>query len=314
MKNFQCLFLRQVTQDDIVFISHRIRRADRAELEASFPGQSVQGLLEQFVRQSQDCFTFVPRQQPAAVGGITSQGCIWLLTTKEVEKYPKTFFRTAQLYLANQLNRHHLLFNWVDQNYTGAVQLIVHLGGIFSGKYQNFSKRKFLFFTFRRNHSMGGIIQTGRQFTSTAVEALNQRKHTQRYFAQQARQTQAQREQARVDYQQQTGYLFRSLAEKNRTLYEQARTQAAALQNRLAHNGLDTSSATVALILEKNKLLADQAQSQLAAQTSAAIEEAEAKQSQTESSLREKQAQQHHQANRKSTVWKMTKKLFSWFK
>ena len=161
---------------------------------------------------------------------------------------------------------------------------------------------------------MGGILQTGRYYTSTAAQALKQRKKTNRYFTQQARQLTDRLEQMGQEQEAQTNYLFQSLAEKNRQLAQYAREQASALQNHLAQNGLDRSSATVQLLLEKNK---NQHAAQREKEARATAAQLNAEQAQTDAQgalLREEIAQAHRRANKKSTVWKMTKKLFSWFK
>ena len=160
---------------------------------------------------------------------------------------------------------------------------------------------------------MGGIIQSGRSYTSTALQALRQREKTNRYFTQAADKTKEELQQLLLETQLQNNYLFCSAAEKSRTLYEASRNQNSSWQTQWAGKGLDTSSATVQLLLDKNKLQAQQAQAKLAQQAQAQIRASERQSAQTAAALREEQAAQHRLANKKSTVWKLTKKLFSFF-
>ena len=161
---------------------------------------------------------------------------------------------------------------------------------------------------------MGGILQTGQHYTSTAAQALKQRKKTNRYFTQQAQELTDRLRQTVQEQENQTNYLFRSLAEKNRQLAQYAREQASSLQADLARAGLDRSSATVQLLLEKDKNQAAAAREKEARSMAAQLNAAQAQTAEQAASLREEISQAHRRANKKSTVWKMTKKLFSWFK
>lgn len=161
---------------------------------------------------------------------------------------------------------------------------------------------------------MGGIIQSGRLYTSTAARALSQYKKNKQYFSSLADALQQERLQTLRENYAQTEYLFRSSAEKNRLLQEESRRQTDALQNKLARAGLDGSSATVQLLLEKNKLAAAQAQEKIAQEVSSQVNAADAKTAQTVEALRQQEALTRKKGNQKSAVWKITKQLFSWFK
>ena len=296
-----------------VLFTAQLAPADKEELSYSHPGQPVEKLLAQFRCLSSRSFVFSYRGAIGAMGGVTPQGCVWMLTAPCLRACPKTFVKAARKWLGVQLRRYPVLFNWVDEHHHTARRFITYLGGVFTGEYQVLSGRKFLFFTFRRD-CMGGIIQAGRMYTSTAAQALSQTKRNKQYFSQRADATRENRRQTWLHNRAQTEYLFRSAAEKNHLLQEQARQQAATLQNTLAHKGLDGSSVTVQLLLEKEKLAAAQKQEKIAREVSAQVNAADEKTAQTIAALRTQEAAARKKANQKSTVWKMTKQLFSWFK
>lgn len=291
----------------------RLTPADREELAYSHPGQPVEKLLAQFRRLSARKFVFSYRGATCAMGGVTPQGCVWMLTAPGLHSCPKTFVKAARRWLNVQLRRYPVLFNWVDAHHHTARRFITYLGGVFTGEYQILSGRKFLFFIFRRD-CMGGIIQAGRMYTSTAAQALSQTKKNKQYFSQRADDAREDRQQTWLNNRAQTEYLFRSAAEKNRLLQEQARQQASTLQNTLAHEGLDGSSVTVQLLLEKKKLAAAQEQEKIAREVATQVNAADEKTAQAMEALRTQEAAARKKANQKSTVWKITKQLFSWFK
>lgn len=313
MSNFQ---VRVPLEEDIRFLAAHLTPADRAELVASHPGRKGDSLLKEFVARSSESHALVYGERVVAVGGVVPVGpvfCVWLLTSVFIRRCPKTTVRFIKNWLARQLAVYPFLCNWVDQNHTVACRFIKYLGGEFPGPSQELGGRKFLFFIFRRK-DMGGILQTGQSYVSTAAQALNHRKKTNRYFTQQAQQLTDRLQQTVQAQEMQSGYLFQSSAEKNRQRAQYAREQISSLQASLADRGLDRSSATVALLLEKNKTQSAAQREKEARATAAQLNAAQAQTVAQSSLLREEIAQAHRRANQKNTVWKMTKKLFSWFK
>jgi len=161
---------------------------------------------------------------------------------------------------------------------------------------------------------MGGIIQTGRHYASTAAQSLKEYKRNQQHFMQLADRAKQAMSQTQQAHALQTGYLFRSAVEKNRLLQEAAREENSQLQNNLAHAGIDGSSVSAQLLLEKNKLAAQKAQEKITQEVASKISEENTKTAQALEALRAQQGQARAKANRKSTIWKITKQLFSLFK
>lgn len=132
-----------------------LRPADRAELAASHPG-NPEVRLREFAARSEACFALVYKGRTAAVFGLAPdsvlgrRACVWLLTTKEVEKIPKTFFKLSGRVLSAWLARYPVLYNRVDANYASALEYVRRLGGTFDGRAYWFNGRKFLLFYIRR--------------------------------------------------------------------------------------------------------------------------------------------------------------------
>ena len=247
--------VRTPLKADIRFLAAHLTPADRAELAASHPGGEVKELVRQFVAESLESVALVYRGRAVAIGGVASVGpvfCVWLLTSVFMRSCQKTGVRFMKNWLHQQLQIYPFLCNWVDQNHVVAQRFITYLGGTFTGASKKLSGRQFLFFIFRRKN-MGGILQTGQYYTSTASLAFKQRKKTNRSFTQQAQQLTDRLQQTLQEREAQTKYLFQSSAEKSRQRAQYVREQAAALQANLARAGLDGSSASVQLLLEKNK-------------------------------------------------------------
>lgn len=313
MHHFQA---RVPLKADIHFLAVHLTPADQAELNASHPGCNVEELLQRFVASSLESVALVYHRRAVAIGGVAAVGpvfCVWLLTSVFIRTCQKTGVRFIKDWLRQRLCVYPFLCNWVDQNHIVARRFITYLGGTFTGEYQKLSGRQFLFFIFRREN-MGGILQAGQGYTSTAVQAFKQRKKTNRSFTQQAQQLTDRLHQTLQEQQASTNYLFQSTAEKNRQRAQYAREQVASLQANLARAGLDGSSATVQLLLEKNKNQEAAQREKQARATAAQLNAAQAQTSEQASLLREEISQAHRRANKKSTVWKMTKKLFSWFR
>lgn len=305
--------LREVRVGDFEKLARTLRAADRRELRASHPNQSVKKLLAQFCEESVVCVTLASAREVAAMGGITAQGCVWLLTGRAVEKCPKTFFKMARRFVQTGLLEFPVLHNWVDVRYKAAHRLITHLGGHFDGSFIFQKNIAFLFFTFRRSY-MGGVTnQSAVKKVSTALKMLNtQKEHRQNYSAlaeDAARNLQAV-EQA---YEHQSNYLFRSAAEKNRALFEQARLEASARLAKQAAKGIDARSATEQLIAQKQQHAVQAENAQLEAQTQKELAQQNQEKIAKTSVLRQKIYALKKLANQKGTLWKLGKQIRSWF-
>ena len=303
-------FLRNVKQSDFEKLSRSLRAADRAELAASHPRRKTADLLRQFVRASVISRSFVCHNRVAAMGGITPDGCVWLLTGKQVEKCPKAFLKTIRIFLQKRRQQNPFLYNWVDARYQAALHFIVHLGGEFSGEYIQFGKQKFLFFTFRRC-SMGGIVNAGKTYVSTASQAFKTRKQQVRYYTDKLAQTAAEKEALLAEDKARQSYLFRSAAERQRELYDQARHSAATWQSKAAKNGVTASSQTAQLVQDKARLQADRQTQQVQAQTQEEVSQQNRRTAERLNQLKKQEGLYRKMRNIKSSLWKLGKQLFS---
>lgn len=308
-----CFVWRPVTRADIRRLEKQLRPADRRELAASHPREKTEDLLRQFLRVSAVSYALTGNRQTAAVGGITSRGCVWLLTARAVEKCPKTFFKSARKLLTEHTRQWPLLYNWVDERYLQARAFITHLGGTFDGSFVVCNHIRFLFFYFRRP-PMGGIMnQSAVKSVSTALSAFEKRNKQKQTYLDQAQQQQKSLEAWQHTYRQETDYLFRSAAERVRALQEQARLDAAQRQTKTAKNGLNRASATVQLIDQKENWQHAQQAQKLEQETVNQLQEKNSE-NQTKTGLLARNIQRLKKAaNQKSTLWKWGKQLMTWF-
>ena len=114
--------LRQATEEDALFIAHRLREADVAEIYAASRASPLEALLR-------GINTSVPHAwvldspttgKPFVIGGITplggQAGLVWLLATPEIEQHALTFQREAW---------RHLQAVWKSGEFT-AIGNIIH--------------------------------------------------------------------------------------------------------------------------------------------------------------------------------------------
>ena len=305
--------LRCVHAHDFHFLAHTLRAEDRQELLASHPHQPVEKLLRQFCKQSVWCVTLASAHEVAAMGGITAQGCVWLLTGKAVKKCPKTFFKCARFVVQTGLFCFPVLYNWVDGRYGAAHHLITHLGGLFDGSFIFQKNIAFLFFTFRRSF-MGGVTnQSAVKKVSTALKMLETQKQNRQTYSALAQDASRDLQALEEAYEHQSNYLFRSSAEKNRALFEQARLNLSARRAAQAAKGLDERSATEQLIQQKEQWQTHAEHAKLEAQTQEDLAQKEKEKESKISLLRQKIYALKKIANQKGSLWKWGQQIRSWF-
>lgn len=310
----QDYFLRPVLKSDFHALALSLRTADRRELAASHPHQNPEDLLKKFAENSDLCRSFVYKNSVVAMGGVCHQ-CVWMLTGKQVEKCPKAFVKTIRNFLQKMLQQNSFLYNWVDIRYLAAQKLIVRLGGIFSGDFVVIKNTKFLFFYFRRSFDMGGIIQTGQTYVSTASQAFKKRKHQVEAYTENLAQTQQEKQQLFSENAQQNSYLFRSAAEKQRALYQQLNEALARRQSKLAKNGVTAVSPTAELVQNQAVLQAQLQSEKQALRVQQELAHNDQQTAQRAEVLTRKEQAYRKGRNIKSALWKIGKQLLpSWLK
>ena len=112
-------------------LSANLRRGDILEVEAT--GLKAKQAVWRSYRASHMRKSYFVDGKIAAMmgcsGGMLSDiGHPWLLTTPEVEKIPITFVKEAKKGVAEMLERHSELNNYVDASYHQALRLLSVLG------------------------------------------------------------------------------------------------------------------------------------------------------------------------------------------
>lgn len=119
--------------EDLAGLCSDARPADRVEIEAvaGFSLETAVGLLIPNSCRSDKIvhggllLAAVGDSVHSAEQGI---GVPWLISTVHVERYPREFLRACRPLVDEMLERHVLLFNYVDANNTAAIRWLSWLG------------------------------------------------------------------------------------------------------------------------------------------------------------------------------------------
>ena len=125
--------VRRMTAEDIEPIAREARQADRDEIEEGC-GQSIASALTLGLRSSVAAHVIAWGDTPLAAFGDVSYspgagiGIPWLISTNAIEKHPRAFLRICQPLVAQMLERHLTLINYVDARNTAAIRWLEWLG------------------------------------------------------------------------------------------------------------------------------------------------------------------------------------------
>lgn len=120
-----------LTAQHVRHIASRLREGDRREVQCTGL-KPIRTLMNSF-QSSHYRKAFFVDGQLAAIGGCTG-GLLspvahpWLMTTSAVEKVPLTFVKQARREIAQMLEKHSLLRNYVDARYDAAIGFLEILG------------------------------------------------------------------------------------------------------------------------------------------------------------------------------------------
>ena len=127
------IHVRRMTADDIEPIAREARQADRDEIEEGC-GQTIASALALGLRSSVVAHVIAWRDTPLAAFGDVSYspgagiGIPWLISTNAIEQHPRAFLRICQPLVAQMLERHQTLVNYVDTRNTAAIRWLEWLG------------------------------------------------------------------------------------------------------------------------------------------------------------------------------------------
>lgn len=127
------IHVRRMTADDIEPIAREARQADRDEIEEGC-GQTIASALALGLRSSVAAHVIVWGDTPLAAFGDVSYspgagiGIPWLISTNAIEQHPRAFLRICQPLVAQMMERHQTLVNYVDTRNTAAIRWLEWLG------------------------------------------------------------------------------------------------------------------------------------------------------------------------------------------
>lgn len=125
--------VRRMTALDIEPIARTARQADRDEIEEGC-GQTIESALTLGLRSSVAPMVIEWDGSPLAAFGDVSYspgagiGIPWLVSTNDIERHPRAFLRACRPLVAQMLERHLTLINYVDARNTAAIRWLEWLG------------------------------------------------------------------------------------------------------------------------------------------------------------------------------------------
>lgn len=145
--------IRESNLNDIEYISRNLRKEDIVELETTH-GDVKNGLMACY--ESKLCMTYEIDEKPIFIFGlepsgiITDSACVFLVGTKDIEKYPKEFLKFTKRAIKEALKDYSILYNFVDFRYNKSIRWLEKIGAKFISDV-NINGHRFLYFEFRRN-------------------------------------------------------------------------------------------------------------------------------------------------------------------
>lgn len=128
--------IRDVTEDDIRYVSSRMRERDRLEVWATLEMEPEQGIRES-IAKSDFAKTLVIGSTPVGIYGVSTVtaslsgrrwGAPWMLTTEDVPKCRRAYLQATKEILPSLLKNHDVLLNYVDDRYEAAIRWLKSLG------------------------------------------------------------------------------------------------------------------------------------------------------------------------------------------
>ena len=123
--------IRPLQIEDIAGIADSARRADIEEMVAC-TGAPVYSALSYGLQHSLRCWVIEHDGVPLAAVGDTlasiGVGVPWMVTTNNITLNPRGFLRASKAVLAEAMQRHAKLMNYVDARNTDAIRWLAWLG------------------------------------------------------------------------------------------------------------------------------------------------------------------------------------------
>ena len=117
--------IRIATLSDVPSVALDLRKEDKREVMEGF-GLNPALALAELVLSNYTVIFYTPDSRTAGMAGVSNDGCVWMLCTDAIDKFPITFIRQARNWL-NTLP-HKLLYNIADIRNIEHLKLLKHLG------------------------------------------------------------------------------------------------------------------------------------------------------------------------------------------
>tara|TARA_R100001082_G_scaffold25224_1_gene12416 strand:+ start:1198 stop:1635 length:438 start_codon:yes stop_codon:yes gene_type:complete len=117
--------IRIATLSDVPSVALDLRKEDKREVMEGF-GLNPALALAELVLSNYTVIFYTPDGRTAGMAGVSNDGCVWMLCTDAIDKFPITFIRQARNWL-NTLP-HKLLYNIADIRNIEHLKLLKHLG------------------------------------------------------------------------------------------------------------------------------------------------------------------------------------------
>ena len=117
--------IRIATLSDVPSVALDLRKEDKREVMEGV-GLNPALALAELVLSNYTVIFYTPDGRTAGMAGVSNDGCVWMLCTDAIDKFPITFIRQARNWL-NTLP-HKLLYNIADIRNIEHLKLLKHLG------------------------------------------------------------------------------------------------------------------------------------------------------------------------------------------
>ena len=117
--------IRIANLSNVPSVALDLRKEDKREVMEGF-GLNPALALAELVLSNYTVIFYTPDGRTAGMAGVSNDGCVWMLCTDAIDKFPITFIRQARNWL-NTLP-HKLLYNIADIRNIEHLKLLKHLG------------------------------------------------------------------------------------------------------------------------------------------------------------------------------------------
>jgi len=147
------VYIKKTDFKDAIKLKKIIRESDKKEVIASHGSlwKAITACLKAKI-----CLSVYKDDKLLCITGLepdsflSKKACIFLLSTKFVDKNKLTFYKVIKRMLKETLKDYECLYNFVDSRYNISIEWLKKMGAVFCGE-SYFSGVKFLYFEFRRN-------------------------------------------------------------------------------------------------------------------------------------------------------------------